>query len=547
MDRLPQDERFCILLHKKIMHKTGSARRRAKKYYKDIYAKTGLIPGPLLLVAKGIMEGRRCSGRRRVLPEKVKKRFTEMLKASSDLCDPAFIYIPQRARTVKNYHFWLEEEFGLVSLAALRHYLKQENLTVYLHKPDFEEELSNVYAFQTEPVLDLVQVDGAVFQYLKIRDEKEAWQKPRVIEVYDTGSRYMFDLEAYFSESSLNAIQIFTRFLQSTPFPQKTIRFRPDNAPAFRNLMRAIHALNLAHSLPEGFYLKADFARVRAPKDKAHLESSHRSLHHFEIRIIKHFQQRIVKVEPGYLFKNGRKLRIMVTLLDISLEELRQSGLIQAYRREHNQTKHHFSVEGKTSPWVPAQKLEAYLAHARTLSFTAQEVKEYLQYGYEKTRATVSPKGTLTFRNQTYYVAKGLEKFSKQQSTRVYISLVEGKLLLFEYRPDGLLLGEALSQVPFEKAPKDLGQPMPQPNEVERIASFLADHGMQADMLQLIAAHRKGLTLAMAQAVYEHNQARYEQYLRKLRQPAAITATALFNAFLLDVGKHQRKTVYERN
>ncbi|BBO88365.1 hypothetical protein [Desulfosarcina ovata] len=31
-EQLPMDDRFLILLHKKIMDKTGSAKRRAKKY-----------------------------------------------------------------------------------------------------------------------------------------------------------------------------------------------------------------------------------------------------------------------------------------------------------------------------------------------------------------------------------------------------------------------------------------------------------------------------------------------------------------------------------
>jgi len=41
MAKLTLDERFYLLLHKKIMNKKGSAKRRAKKYYKDQYQKTG--------------------------------------------------------------------------------------------------------------------------------------------------------------------------------------------------------------------------------------------------------------------------------------------------------------------------------------------------------------------------------------------------------------------------------------------------------------------------------------------------------------------------
>ncbi len=106
---LPLDDQFTILLHKKIMHKRGAARRQAKKYYTDKYKKTGVIPKPLRLAGQGIMEGRKCSGRARVLTDHVKKRFVVILRASSDRQDPRFIFITRKGRTIKNYHRWLEE------------------------------------------------------------------------------------------------------------------------------------------------------------------------------------------------------------------------------------------------------------------------------------------------------------------------------------------------------------------------------------------------------------------------------------------------------
>ncbi|MBW1833339.1 MAG: hypothetical protein JRI62_00690 [Deltaproteobacteria bacterium] len=149
------------------------------------------------------------------------------------------------------------------------------------------------HCFNAEPVFDLIQVDGCASRYFKIRDKKRIWKKPQVI-----------------------AVDLFTQFLLSTPFPEKKIRLRPDNAKGFLNLKRSINALNLKHSLPGGFYMESDFSRVCAPKDKVHLESSHRSLHNFEIRIIKAFENRIVKTEPGYVFKNGKREKITITLLD---------------------------------------------------------------------------------------------------------------------------------------------------------------------------------------------------------------------------------------
>ena len=183
-DNLTIDDRFHLLLHKKIMNKRGSTMRRAKKYYKDKYKKTGIIPGPLLLAEKGIMNGRRCRGRPRSFDEQTKKRFVEMVKASCDSSSQGFIFITQKARTIKNYHHWLEQELNRsISLGALRRSVKRENLKSYL-------------------MFDLIQMDGCAFRYFKIRNDNGYWQKPNVIEFYDTGSRHMFILDAYFLKAT---------------------------------------------------------------------------------------------------------------------------------------------------------------------------------------------------------------------------------------------------------------------------------------------------------------------------------------------------------
>jgi hypothetical protein len=224
-DNLTLDDKFHLLLHKKIMNKKGSAKRRAKKYYKDQYKKTGIIPGPLLLAKKGIMDGRRCSGRPRSIDEHALTRFVEMVKASCDPSSPGFIFITQKARIIKNYHHWLEKELNRsISLDALRRCVKRENLKPYLNKPDFDDDVPEKNYFLSVPVFDLIQMDGCKFQYLKIRNDKGYWQKPQVIEFYDTGSRYMFILDAYFSESSLNSVDLFTQFLLSVPLDAVEIK-----------------------------------------------------------------------------------------------------------------------------------------------------------------------------------------------------------------------------------------------------------------------------------------------------------------------------------
>ncbi len=538
MKNLSLDDRFYLLLHKKIMNKTGSAKRRSKKYYKDQYRKTGIIPTPLLLVEKGIMDGRKCSGRPRSIDEQTKRRFIEMVKASCDPSSQGFIFITRKARTIKNYHYWLERELGkTISLPALRRCAQREGLKFYLEKEDFEENAPVKNAFKPVPVFGLIQVDGCNFRYLKIKNEAGHWQKPQVIETFDTGSRYMFELDAYFDESSLSSVDLFNRFLLSTPFPQKKVRFRPDNATGFVNLKRVINALNIKHSVPGGFYLAPDFSRVSAPRDKAHLESSHRSLHNFEIRIIKAFEDRIVKTVPGVIFNNKKKEKITVTLLDITLRDLRHSPLIKEYRHEHNHTKHYFSENGKISAWVPAQKLEEFLSRqADILTFSPDEVQEYMKYGYRKIKATVSNKRTIRHDNRIYCVTSGTDRFSRHKSTPVQISVYKGKLFIFERGEDGILLGEALATKPFDKPPDPKSVPVA-PDELDMMIIFLEKHNMAVDRRVLIEAYHSGLTLARAQQVLHHNQSRYKNYMKKMRQPETQKKQAVFNAFMLDCRK----------
>ena len=246
LPKLCLDDQFMILLHKKIMDKSGSAKRRAKKYYMDQYKKTGIIPKPLLLAGNGVMEGRKCSGRPRALSHDVRNRFIEMVKASCDADDPRFIYITRKARKITTYHKLLEDECRRkISIHALRRLVDKEYLYVYLQQPDFDGTQMDKGYFNPEKIFDLIQVDGCQFQYIKIKDETGNWKKPQVIEFFDTGSRHILVLEFYFSETNLNAVDLFTRFLMVVPIPKKRIRVRPDRAKAFLNLKRPIHELNI--------------------------------------------------------------------------------------------------------------------------------------------------------------------------------------------------------------------------------------------------------------------------------------------------------------
>ena len=235
---LSPDEQFRILPHRKIMRKEGPAGRRMKKYYKDRYAKSGVIPKPLLPAAKGILEGRRCSGRSPALDDEVKRRFAEMAEASADPSDERFMFVSRKCGTIENYRCWLEEEFGRrLSIHALRRYARagglKRRLERRLEKPDFGKERTVRHSFKSVPVFGLVQMDGCKARYIRIRDPDGRWEKPLLIEIYDTASRYMFGLDAFFSESSESALRRFCEFLLSVEFPRDTVRFRPDGAGGF--------------------------------------------------------------------------------------------------------------------------------------------------------------------------------------------------------------------------------------------------------------------------------------------------------------------------
>ncbi len=147
----------------------------------------------------------------------------------------------------------------------------------------------------------------------------------------------------------------------------------------------------------------------------------------------------------------------------------------------------------------------------------------------------------ITYDKQRYCVAVGAEKFSKLQSTKVKISSVNDKLLIFDDKDDGVLLGEALRQKAPDKPKKKLEPKLPA-NEIEQIAACLENKGMVVDRLALIERHRKGLTLAFTREIYAGNSTRYENLALKLNQSKQKTGDALFNAFVIDCDRCQRKT-----
>ncbi len=128
-------------------------------------------------------------------------------------------------------------------------------------------------------------------------------------------------------------------------------------------------------------------------------------------------------------------------------------------------------------------------------------------------------------------------------SLKVYVSDVNGKLLIFEYRNDGILLGEALRQGPSKKPQFKVEQASKrlQINEVEQIGAFLEARGMTVDTATLIARHRQGLSLKIAKEIYQKNQVRYDTYGARLKHAPEKLAAALFSAFVMDYDRLKRQ------
>ena len=540
---LTLDEQFSVLLHKKIMHKSPDNQRQAKSYYKKQYQKTGIIPKPLLLAGQGLLEGRKCSGRSRVLSTAVVKRFKEMVVASCDEKDSRFIFISQKARKIKTFHHWLEEEFQqTIPLSALYQLSKRENLAQYLLKSDFESDENQSTYFNPVPVFDLIQVDGCTCQLFKIKDSQGQWKKPLVIEFYDTGSRYLFTLDFYFSESNENAIRQFRHFLLSSPFPKKNIRLRPDNAKAFLNLKRPFRELNQLYSeSKQGFFLQPDFAALKAPKHKVHLESSHRILHNFEAQIIKHFAHKIESIKAGYLFVGNKKIKVKITHLDISIDELRDSAIIETYLKRYNETSHHFSHQGETQKWIPKQRLNEYMENETTFNFEPQTLEKIMRYGLDKVKAKVLKDGTITYKKRQYYVTTGRSQFSSHQSTSVKIALDEKALHIFEDKADGIIIAKAVeksaSYIPSKV--RQSTQRHHQAHQFDLIKAFLQSEDMSVTSL-LEKQIANGLTLPVTRQIVEQHHERYTQYGKKINHTDQTRKSALFNAFIFDCERYYR-------
>lgn len=430
---------FEHLLWLKIKDKPASTGRSLKAYYRQLFAKTGQVP-PALCVG----EGRRYAGKRREIDRDIEKRFIDMVIKSADISD-IFNYYTQDQRKVTVFHQQLEKEFGRkIPINQLYTVVRACQLKPYLTQSDDQEDDEKTPSyFKSEPVGALVQMDGVEADYLEILDG-DRWRKPIWIELMDFGSRRLSAMHAYLSESNENSVDIFTRFLSGNEFAHQPMKIRPDNAKGFLNLKRPIHELNHKYARENGFIFLDDFSRAGTPKDKAHLESSHRKAHKdLERNLIDHFKDRIHSQYKKQKKVGNRMKTVTVTRLSISLEELNASGQTEAYRQQHNNNKHRFTEDGVQRVWVPDERWQAYLTGNDTFAFKVDDIELCRRYGYAKAAATIDKNGCITHQKRKFYV-DNKDHWNRQSATKVKVSLIGDHLAYFKAVDDGEWLGNAL-------------------------------------------------------------------------------------------------------
>jgi len=149
-----KDEEFNMLLFRKTLNMTATGRSSARKYYRDQYQKTGVIP-------KGLYhrEGRKASGRKQAHSNVLEEKFVAMVKKSACANINDLEFTTQKLRTIENFKRRLEQEFGEVKPHTLYRLSKKHHLEYYLNKPDDAEPDQKCTTFEAFEVFDLIFMD----------------------------------------------------------------------------------------------------------------------------------------------------------------------------------------------------------------------------------------------------------------------------------------------------------------------------------------------------------------------------------------------------
>lgn len=462
LDPLTIDD-FETLLHRKLQGKDKDKQRTLRHYYRKKYAESGVIP-EALEDRHSIRDGRIVAGRKSQLDPAIAQRFIDMVKCSNDKSDPKNYHTAAHCK-VTIFHRELEYELKqTIPIQSLYTLVRKHGLSPYFERIDDNETPAKAPKFiLSVPVGESLLLDGVGADYFTVnRDGKPFY--PWWINFMDYGSRRIQAIHAYYSESNEASVDILNRYLIENRHAHAVVKMRPDNAKGFLNLKRCITEINQRKKArPGGFTMIDDFSRVGTPVDKAALESSHRALHDFERYIINRFKDRITgQSQKQKKFGNGFRT-ITVTHLDITLEELNASGVIQEYQRQHNNLPHKPTVNGKQTTWIlddagepvldndgkkmkwiPEPIWQRHLADNETFTFDEADLEANRIYGYTKHKGTITKQGYVQYKTEKYFVSNR-SLYSRVRGTEIQYSIIGGgKIALFNAQQDGVYLGEAI-------------------------------------------------------------------------------------------------------
>lgn len=471
----PGDNDFETLLHRKLQGKPKDKQRSLRWYYRNQYTQTGIIPAALQ-DHHSSGDGRKTAGRKSTLDPAIVHRFIVLVKRSSEKNDIQNYYTAAHCK-VSIFHRELEYEFKqTIPINYLYRLVKKHGLSHYFERMD-DNDHKNAKApsyITSEPVGHSLLLDGVGADYLTVNGANGKPIYPWWINFMDYGSRRIMAIHAYTSESNEASVDILNRYLIENRHAHQTVKLRPDNAKGFLNLKRCITEINIRKKArPDGYTLIDDFSRVGTPVDKAALESSHRALHTFERYIINRFKDRIA-YQHIKSKKFGNEFRnITVTHLNISLDELNASGIIQDYQRQHNHQPHRPVVNGKQTSWlldaqgeperdsdgkkikwIPETLWQRHLAAQDTFTFDETDLEAMRIYGYSKHKGTITKHGYISHNSEKYHVADRSLYSTRASTTIQYSVLGNGKLALFNAQQDGAYLGEAIALQATEKPQK---------------------------------------------------------------------------------------------
>jgi hypothetical protein len=554
---------FEDLLYRHLLGRNPASKRTLKCKYTKQYTETGIIPP--VLFANGVDGRKGRSGLKSTLPEDIKNRFEAMIKERAD--KEAATFRTKRHRRVTVMHRALEKELDqVIAIHKLTNFLKSRPDLKTLIKMEDAEKITNKTpsAFPMIPVGNVIMMDGVEADYFELvgGDLIKKPLKPVWIELFDTGSRKLMAMHAYGSESNENSADIFNRFIRGNDFAHQYMHIRPDNAKGFLNLKHVLHELNQhCKATKGGFTFIDDYARPLKPKDKAHLESSHRLFHDWEDVVITHYEQlgRVVGRRSATRRISNKVVDITITQIDVTLEEFNASGLTQDYVNFHNYNdKHRFTEDGVQKIWSPAQRWDAHIESymmandGEVLRFGEAESRLVMIHGCRKHDATIGKDGTITFQRQKYSVAPELLEqglWSRHASTAVKVGrLSDDSLAVFTPKEDGKFIAEATVIIgavkPQHIAEKETAkiEKVHEKTERSQMIERCNAHGFvfnsAFEIEQLIA---KGLTLALTDHLLANpkDQNQYTRYKGK-------TSASLFRAdFFAHLAANKTITPYK--